>query len=202
MAIDGPSGGYDGDPEQGGDSQPARGRERGREGAGRPADTQPAEVRSRAEYYEALRATDQRMAAADGAELASGMTRTRSAWDVEAVADHPDRPPPDSLHVAPERARHILDGDRWGGGHRHGTGRPGKTEFPSGWDDEKIIGHVLDVACNPDDPPVFQANRRWRVHGQREDVGITVIVQLDGRIWSAWPDAGSPGVVKNPRETP
>jgi hypothetical protein len=102
----------------------------------------------------------------------------------------------------PERARHILDGDRWGGGHRHGTGRPGKTEFPSGWDNQKIIGHVRDVARAPDDPPVFQANRRWRMHGQREDVGINVIVQPDGRIWSAWPDAGSPGVVKNPRETP
>ncbi len=139
---------------------------------------------------------------ADRPELASGTTRTRFAWDVEAVGGHPDRPPPDSLHVVPERARHILDGDRWGGGHRHGTGRPTKTEFPSGWDDDKIIGHVLDVARNPGDPPVFQANRRWRVHSQREDVGITVIVQPDGRIWSAWPDADSPEVVKNPKETP
>jgi hypothetical protein len=41
-----------------------------------------------------------------------------------------------------------------------------------------------------------------RVHGQRDDVGITVIVLPDGRIWSAWPDAGSPGVVKNPKEKP
>ena len=114
---------------------------------------------------------------------------------------HSDRPELDWLHVAPERAKGILDGDRWGGGHRHGTGRPGKTEFPSGWDDEKIIGHVLGVARAPDDPAVFQANRRWRAHGQRDEVGITVIIQPDGRIWSAWPDAGSPGVVKNPRET-
>jgi hypothetical protein len=84
-----------------------------------------------------------------------------------------------------------------------GTGRagPGKRNSPSGWDDEKIIGHVLGVARAPDDPPVFQANRRWRVHGQRDEVGITVIIQPDGRIWSAWLDAGSPGVVKNPRET-
>jgi hypothetical protein len=202
VVIDGPSGGYDDDPEQGGDSQSAKGREHGREDADRPAETQPAEVRGRAEYYEALRGADQRMPLTDRAEFAVGTIRTRSAWDVEAVGRHPDRPPPDSLHVAPERARHILDGDRWGGGHRHGTGRPGKTEFPSGWDDEKIIAYVLDVARAPDDPPVFQANRRWRVHGQREDVGINVIVQPDGRIWSAWPDAGSPGVVKNPRETP
>jgi hypothetical protein len=92
----------------------------------------------RVEYYEELRATDKQTAAADG---------------------HSDRPPLDSVHVAPERAKHILEGDRWGGGHRHGTGRPGKTEFPSGWDDEKIIGHILGVACVPDDPPVFQAKQ-------------------------------------------
>jgi hypothetical protein len=141
VAIDGPSGVHDDDPEQGGDSQPAKGREDGRNDADRSAGTQLAEVRGRAEYYEASRAADQRMAAAGRAELASGTTRTRSAWDAEVVGDHPERPAPDSLHVAPERAR-------------------------------------------------------------REDVGINVIVQPDGRIWSAWPDAGSPGVVKNPRETP
>ena len=179
VAIDGPSGAYDDDPEQAGDSKPEEGRGHGGQDVSRPADTQPAEIRSRAEYYEELCAADNQMAA-DG---------------------HSDRPPLDSLHVAPERAKHILDGDRWGGGHRHGTGRPGKTEFPSDWDDEKIIGHVMGVARAPDDAPVFQANRRWRVHGQRDEVGITVIIQPDGRIWSAWPDAGSPGVVKNPRET-
>lgn len=148
-----------------------------------------------------MRAVDVRVAAAGRAESTARTARMRSAWDSEPVGDHPDPPPVESLRVVPERAKHILDGDRWGGGHRHGTGRPGKTEFPSGWGDDKIIGHVLDVARAPDDPPVFQANRRWRVHGQRDGVGISVIVQPDGRIWSAWPDAGSPGVVKNPRET-
>jgi hypothetical protein len=180
VAIDGPSGAYGDDPEQAGDSKPEKGRGHSGQDASSPADTPPAEVRSHAEYYEELRATDKQMAAADG---------------------HFERPPPDSVHVAPERAKHILDGDRWGGGHRHGTGRPGKTEFPASWDDEKIIGHVLDVARTPDDPPVFQANRRWRVHGHRDEVGINVVIQPDGRIWSAWPDAGSPGVVRNPRET-
>ena len=120
VAIDGPSGAYDDDPEQAGDSKPEKDHGQGKQ--------QPAEMRSRAEYYEELRATDKQMAASDG----------RS-----------DRPPLDSLHVPPERAKHILDGDRWGGGHRHGTGRPEKTEFPSGWDDEKIIGHVLNVARAP-----------------------------------------------------
>jgi Bacterial EndoU nuclease len=113
---------------------------------------------------------------ADRAETASSTTRTRSAWNIEAVEDHPDRPSLDSLRTTPERTKHILDGDSWGGGHRHGTGKPGKTEFPAGWEDDKIIGNVRDVARAPDDPPVFQPNHRWRVHGLRDGVGITVVV--------------------------
>jgi len=74
----------------------------------------------------------------------------------------------------------------------------GKTEFPPAWDDDKIIGHILDVARAPDDLPVFQANRRWRLHGQRNDLRITVIVQPDGGIWSAWPDADMPGSGQEP----
>ena len=180
VAIDGPSGAYDDDPEQAGDSKPEKGRGPSGHEVSSPADTQPAEVRSRAEYCEELRAADKQMAASDG---------------------HSDRPPLDSQHVTPERTKHILDGDRWGGGHRHRTGRPGKTEFPAAWDDEKVIGHVLDVARAPDNPPVFQANRRWRVHGYRDEVGINVVILPDGRIWSAWPDPGGLGVVRNPRET-
>jgi Bacterial EndoU nuclease len=104
------------------------------------------------------------------------------------------------LRTTPERTKHILDGDAWGGGHRHGTGRPGKTEFPAEWDDDKIIENVRDVARAPDDLPVFQPNHRWRVHGQRDGIGINVVVLPDGRIWSSWPDPGGPGVVKNPKE--
>ena len=74
VAIDGPSGAYDDDPEQAGDSKPEKDHGHGRQ--------QPAEMRSRAEYYEELRAADRQMAASDG----------RS-----------DRPPLDSLHVTPER---------------------------------------------------------------------------------------------------
>lgn len=72
---------------------------------------------------------------------------------------------PDVIRLPPERVRHILDGDRWGGGHRHGTGRPGKAEFPASWDDERTIGHIMDVARNPDAQPVWQPNHRWRLRG-------------------------------------
>jgi len=49
--------------------------------------------------------------------------------------------------TTPERRRHILDGDRTGGGHRAGTGRPGRSEFPTDWSDKKIIHEISDVAC-------------------------------------------------------
>jgi hypothetical protein len=52
----------------------------------------------------------------------------RSGWD---AVHAPGRPPLDALHINAERAAHILDGDATGGGHRHGTGVPGKTESPA-----------------------------------------------------------------------
>jgi hypothetical protein len=200
VAIDDPSAISDYDPELGGDTSSKKQHDRRAQGPGNPADVGRAETRSRAEYYEGLQTADWRTTAAvNRADVVPSGLVTRAAWD---SVGHPERPSRDSVRHQPERTAHILDGDQWGGGHRHGTGRPGKTEFPSDWDDEKIIGHILDVARGPDGSPVFQANRRWRMHGQRDKVGITVIVMPDGSIWSAWPDAGSPGVVKNPRKRP
>ena len=160
-----------------------------------PEPKAPAEPRSHEEYYEALRAADGRPAeSAEPAEPAD------SGWD---SVDAADRPPPEAIRVSDERRGHILDGDPDGngGGHRHGTGKPGKTEFPASWDDEKIIANVLDVARRPDKPPVHQEwNNRWVVRGRRDDVEIVVVMKTDGHIWTAWPPPGSPGVVKNPKE--
>lgn len=118
-----------------------------------------------------------------------------------AAGQRPDRPlAPDSIRLPPERIGHILDGDRWGGGHRHGTGRPGKAEFPASWDDEQTLSHILDVARHPDDRPVWQPNHRWRLRGERDAVEVTVIVKPGGGIWAAWPEEGSPGVIRNPVE--
>jgi hypothetical protein len=158
-----------------------------------------AETRDRAAYYEALRTADQSRSHPPQAERGADIGQS-SAWDDVPTADHNGGPAPDSLRLPPERAAHILDGDRWDGGHRHGTGRPEKTEFPADWDDERIIGQIVDVARFPDARPVLQANHRWRVRGDRDGVAITVVVQPDGRIWAAWPEQGSPGVIRNPRE--
>jgi Bacterial EndoU nuclease len=130
---------------------------------------------------------------------APGEARTdRSGWD---AVDSGQRPPLDAIRITPERAEHILDGDDAGrGGHRHGVGNPGKTEFPASWDDKKIMDNVRDVGRRPDQPPVYQDwNSRWLARGTRDDVEVVVVVAGDGRIWSGWPRPGGPGVVRNPR---
>jgi hypothetical protein len=121
-----------------------------------------AETRCRSEYYEALRAADGYPAATEDEPESTRSSEARSSgWEKPGVADHPDRPPPESFRIPPERAAHILDGDATGGGHRHGTGRPGKTEFPASWDDKKIMDSVLSVSRSPDSAE-FQRNGRWR----------------------------------------
>lgn len=154
---------------------------------------EPVEPRTRTEYYEVLRA-------ADGASGDVADSRPeKSGWD---SVDAADRPPADAIRVSPERRGHILDGEADGrGGHRHGTGNPGKTEFPASWNDEKIIDALLDVARRPDHPPRQQEwNDRWVARGTRDDVEVVVVITPGGRIWSGWPAPGGPGVVKNPKE--
>jgi hypothetical protein len=125
-----------------------------------------------------------------------------SGWDAPDIADHPERPEPERIHLTEERRTHILDGDPDGpaGGHRHGTGKSDKTEFPERWDDDTAIGYIVDVARDPDDEPIRQPNGRWRVHGIRDEVDTTVIALPDGRIWTAWPEPGGRDVVRNPPE--
>jgi hypothetical protein len=137
------------------------------QGSGVPAArSESAEPRTREECYEALRAADGgRVQERDNPD--AGPRPDRSGWD---SVDTDDRPQLDALHVSPERREHILDGDadgNGGGGHRHGVGKPGKTEFPASWDDKKIIDALLDVARRPDQPPGQQErNDRW-VHAGR-----------------------------------
>lgn len=115
------------------------------------------------------------------------------------VRGQPDRPAERDVHVTPDRERHILDGDPQsaGGGHRHGTGRPGKTEFPNDWPDDEIVSVVADVGRNPDHVE-WQPNGSWRVFGDRDGVRVYAVVRPDGRIWTAWPEPGGKGVVQNP----
>jgi hypothetical protein len=123
----------------------------------------------------------------------------RGGWkEIDAA----DRPPADGIRMTPERTTHILDGDGTGGGHRPGTGKPGKTEFPASWDEAKIVDAIVGVARRPDQKPEHQQwNDRWVARGTRDDVGIVAVLARDGRIWTSWPTPDSPGVVKNPKES-
>ncbi len=50
-------------------------------------------------------------------------------------------------------------------------------------------GH-LDVAKNPDQPPVLQDNGNWKVNGTRNGVQIEVIVAPDGSVVTGYPIGG------------
>ena len=160
---------------------------------------EPTEVRSRAEYY-AVRTADDMAISADEDHRTGTERPERSGWD---TVDAENRPQRDAIRITPERSTHILDGEPNGGGrHRHGTGKPGKTEFPASWPDEKILDTLLDVARRPDRVPRRQErNGNWVTRGTRDDVEVVAIVAGDGTVWSGWPLPGGPGVVKNPKET-
>jgi len=83
---------------------------------------------------------------------------------------------------------HILDGDATGGGHRAGTGIPGKSEFPAEWSDEEILHHISDVATDPTSTRTPQGPR-LRIDGTRKGVDIRVILDptRDGRIVTGFP---------------
>jgi hypothetical protein len=173
------------------------------------ARSEPAEPRTHEEYYEALRAADDSSASdgspagddssADDHHIADSRT-DHSGWD---SVDASNRPALDALRVSSERHVHILDGDAdgSGGGHRHGVGKPGKTEFPANWGDEKVIATVLDVARKPDKPPTHQDwNDTWLCAGTRDNVEVTAVIERSGDILTGWPEEGGPGVVRNPRK--
>jgi len=136
---------------------------------------------------------------------ADATTPTRddgAGWQAPEVRSHPDLPAVPDIRLTYDRACHILDGDgpgTPGGGHRHGTGRAGKTEFPANWPDDKIVSTIQDVTRAPDEVHWQEFNGRWRVTADREGVLVTAVVLPDGRIWSAWPEPGGPGVIENPR---
>ncbi len=93
-------------------------------------------------------------------------------------------------------ANHILGGDATGGGHRSGTGKPGKSEFPKDWSDEKIKGEVSDVATDPQSTHT-QQGARTKSEGTIQGIDITVI--HDGeRIITAFPT----NTPRNPQAVP
>ncbi|MDX3775804.1 EndoU domain-containing protein, partial [Chromatiaceae bacterium AAb-1] len=86
---------------------------------------------------------------------------------------------------------HILDGDGpKGGGHRYGTGIPGKSEFPQSWSDERIMYVVSDIATDPNISWTPPHPTNGYVTGSKVVEGVDVKVIYDpakGRVVSAYP---------------
>ena len=83
-----------------------------------------------------------------------------------------------------------------GGGHKAGTGIPGKREFPARWDDDTTVGHIMSVAREPDGA-VKQPDGTFRAWGIRDGVDLRVVVSEGGKVETAYPVAGE-GVATNP----
>ena len=75
------------------------------------------------------------------------------------------------------RREHILDGDPVGngGGHRGGTGKPGKSEFPPNWSDDEVMHEISDVATDPSSHRFPQGDREV-AEGTRGLIDIRVIL--------------------------
>lgn len=115
-----------------------------------------------------------------------------------------DPPPPGVLvskapgrtvSISPQRRTHILDGDGTGGGHRPGTGLSGKSEFPAGWSDDKIIDNVLDVARDSASRVTPGRGGRMIVEGTREGIDILTVLESDGSVVTGYPT----NIPRNPR---
>ncbi|MGH3738030.1 MAG: EndoU domain-containing protein [Micromonosporaceae bacterium] len=95
----------------------------------------------------------------------------------------------------------MLDGDpddESKGGHRYGTGRRNKHEFPADWNDDRCISELESVVDSPDrvDPP-RRYGGNWFAHGTRDGVHLTAVVRPDGTLTAGWPTGGR-GVRRNP----
>ena len=115
--------------------------------------------------------------------------------------DKKDAPPanlakPGEAKLSDRRRRHILDGDRKGGGHGPGRNTPGKSNFPSDWSDDKTIEAILDVANDPASSRGSGDDGRTLVTGTRDGVDIEVVIDKTGKsVISAYPK----NTPRNPR---
>ena len=117
---------------------------------------------------------------------------------------YPVGPDGAGYRVEPADRRHVLDVDGHGGGHRAGTGEPGKSEFPGRWNEDDIFDRIADVARAPDtvllQPPAVGREHdeaRWIAISRRDDVTVFIVLRLDGSLVTAFPRDGR-GVVVNP----
>ena len=105
---------------------------------------------------------------------------------------------PGEATLSEDRRRYILDGDgKGGGGHGPGRGTPKKSEFPSGWSDDKVIDAIMDVANDEKSVRRRAGRDRTYVNGTRDGVDIEVVIDADGKtVVTGYPT----NVPRNPRK--
>ncbi|MGV6847478.1 MAG: EndoU domain-containing protein [Marinibacterium sp.] len=102
----------------------------------------------------------------------------------------------ESISIPEDRARHILHGEGRGGGHRYGTGIPGKTEFPANWSDDDILEAIRQVAGTGTVDRPAHRDGDLVIVGEVNGVTIEVVVQPNGEVRTGYPLSG-PGVRRN-----
>jgi hypothetical protein len=102
----------------------------------------------------------------------------------------------ESVSIPEDRARHILDGEGRGGGHRYGTGIPGKTELPARWSDDDILEAIRQVAGTGTVDRPAHRDGDLVIIGVVNGVTIEVVVQPKGEVRTGYPISGS-GVSRN-----
>ena len=83
---------------------------------------------------------------------------------------------------------HILYGNNRGGGHKHGIGKPCKSEFPENWSDEKIFFTVKKIAANDNLPWEQQDNGYYVSEYNEGNIRVRVVMgDQKKRVVTAYP---------------
>lgn len=111
--------------------------------------------------------------------------------------------PSDIEQLTDADIHHILDGDLPGhGGHRHGTGQIGQTEFPAGWDEAVVRTAVERALWRPGEIRTVQRTTSGVIiRALIEDLVLCLPVTDFGTTWllmTAYPLSGH-GVVTTTR---
>lgn len=88
-----------------------------------------------------------------------------------------ERPAPNgNIVISAERSQHILYGDSTGGGHKHGVGKPCKSEFPADWDDAEILDITKRIAANDNLDWKQQRNSYYVAEEMIDGVRVRVVL--------------------------
>jgi len=101
----------------------------------------------------------------------------------------------DFVDLTEAKRQHILDGDEGGpgGGHRFGTGKSGKSEFPESWSDDRIIHEISDIATDHKQQ-WSKPDRRGYITTSKSVEGVDIKVVFDtknSKIVTGYPTNGA-----------